>query len=387
MLLLIACTPEYNQHSFGEGTSPVDTGDIVEQIDTGDTAETETRSPGIPERLEQWPDTGAVDTGDTGDTGEPPTVVCPFVLTVDGNEELQAQELLPGGGLGAPIGVGVVGAHPVIGDFDNDGDLEALAWVDEQLALLDGDFCAGDVEVEPMDRDFVPRAAGDLNDDGWLDVAGWTESGQGVVGLGSASGFGWRNVDVSSALSHYFSMAAYRMADVTGDGHADLVIASYDGYAADDTWISVLAGDGSGGLGAPTSAGGFAEPSNGADLGDLDGDGRTDLIIGLDDDGDAGQIYVLWGTSSGLGTPTEYLDIQPTHEDGTNRPGQGTLRLVDVDRDADLDALVLHRPTSDFKTTTLDRFDNTGGSLGSPQAELSRDAVGASLTLAVPVSR
>lgn len=320
---------------------------------------------------------------ETIDTGEP-TTRCDFVVTSDPAGVLQAS-VLASGGLESPVSLGVEATHPVIADVDADGYLEVLAWSADRLVQLDGDPCVGEtMGASTLGRAFPPQAVGDLDGDGVADVLGWTDAGQGVVGLGSSSGFTWINVDVADALSSYVSNAAYRMEDVTGDGHADLVVASYDGYASDPTRLSIVPGNGDGTLGITIPMAGVDEPSNGADLWDVDGDGRVDLVVGLDDDGDAGQVYVAWGTADGLDEPEELLDIQPSYESGTNNAGQGTLRAVDLDDDGDHDLLILHRPNGgDFQSTELVRLEMNSG-FGSPSAELMQSQLGAKLTLAVP---
>ncbi len=383
MLLLLACM-DYNPVPHTDGTSPTDTDVLVDtgevKVDTGDTEDTgETVETGIIETGDP------LDTEDTGqDTGEPVEDTCKFVVTLDSAGHLQASPLTENG-LEPPVSLGVASQHAVIADVDDDGELEVIAWENNALVQLDGDPCAGlAMASTPLNRAFIPRAVGDLDNDGVDDILGWTDQGQGVVGLGGSSGFTWIDVDVQAALSEYTSIAAYHLRDVTGDGNADLVVASYDGPAGEDTWLSLFLGNGDGTLGQRKALGGVDEPSNGADLGDVDGDGLVDLVFGLDDDGDAGQMYIALGTASGLGPIQELVDLQPNAESGTNAAGQGTLRLVDLDADADLDLLVLHRPNGgDFQTTVLSQLPY-GVGFGNPVQEMDTSALGTKLTLAVP---
>src|SRR5687768_3885655 len=77
---------------------------------------------------------------------------------------------------------------------------------------------------------------------------------------------------------------AVAIGDLTGDGRADVVMTT-DFYfdAANDYRVWVLAQTAGGALAAPVSypTGSIAAPSS-VDVGDVTGDGRADVVVGLD---------------------------------------------------------------------------------------------------------
>ena len=293
--------------------------------------------------------------------------------------------------LGADVGEAYVDL--LVGDFDGDSEADVLARGEDTGAITlhrrdrcDGNWTTTVVADSPL---FEPAAVGDLNGDGLADVIGWTEDLVGVTGLSQGDGtFAWRTgaFDPSVAWSNYIMLAAYHAVDVTGDAVADLVLVEYDGHASASTGVHVLAGGGDGTFGVAQHVAELDEASNGADLADVDGDGHNDLVAGLDDDGDAGVVYLLRGTPTGLGSAEVLLDLEPGAESGTNQPGQGSLYLWDWDGDGDPDLLSAHRLHSgDFKSAVLDLMENDGtGSFGGLSPVLGESEMPAGLYLAVP---
>lgn len=288
--------------------------------------------------------------------------------------------------------VGETITDPLVADFDADGTLDVLGRGDDSDNLFfytydpcEGAFIASELGDTPP---FRPLVTGDFNDDGQVDVAGWNENREGVTGLGRGDGsFAWipGAFSTDEAWSGYAMILSSHAQDLTDDGVVDLVIVEYSGAASSPSGVHVAPGEGDGTFSEPVFIAELPQASNGVDVGDVDGDGWVDIVAGLDDDGDAGVLYMMAGGPSGMGEPITLMDIEPTAESGTNQPGQGSVYLTDWDLDGDLDLLSAHRPSSSFATVEVSLWLNDGdGDFGSPQAILDTSQMPSELYMAVP---
>jgi hypothetical protein len=125
------------------------------------------------------------------------------------------------------------------------------------------------------------------------------------------------------------------LADLDGDGHADLVTAGP---------LAVLLGDGRGGFGEPAYYAAAEPGSYRVSLGDLDGDGDAD-VAALDDDG----LRVWLNTGDG----TLVMGAHRAFDDGATHR-----LLTDIDGDGDLDMLVGHQ-YGDVVTLLANNGDGT----------------------------
>jgi hypothetical protein len=182
-----------------------------------------------------------------------------------------------------------VGEPPLsvaVGDFDGNGALDLVtANSGGTLSVLLGN---GNGTFQPR-TDLtvvgVPRAVavGDFNGDGRLDVAAASQLTNTVsVLLGNGNGTFTRPlVFAASGQDATFTPSSIAVGDVNGDGRSDLVINLIGGEDSTVAQLGVLLGNGKGAFGAPIlqspdTAGGDGDVA----LGDFNNDGRLDVAVG-----------------------------------------------------------------------------------------------------------
>jgi hypothetical protein len=142
---------------------------------------------------------------------------------------------------------------------------------------------------------------------------------------------------------------AYQAVDVTNDGIKDLIMGHYAYGGNAPMPVYYLAGAGDGTFADPVAI--FTHnsaydqsPANSVVFGEFTGDGIGDVLMGLDDDGDAGQAWIYPGTGPGQfsASYTEAFDINTACESGcADDPGAtSSARTFDFDFDGDMDIMV-----------------------------------------------
>ncbi|MCI0589054.1 MAG: VCBS repeat-containing protein [Planctomycetes bacterium] len=249
-----------------------------------------------------------------------------------------------------------------LGDADGDGDLDAfLGNFGTQNRLYLGDGSGVFADVTTMDLPpllLVPSEVvlGDVDGDGDLDSFVGITSGQNLLFLNGGTG-GFTDVTATNlpALS-LFTMAA-DLGDVDGDGDPDLLV----GVSGQ----SRLYLNGGTGLFTDVTFPNLPTPlpATFVEMGDVDGDGDLDALLGT-----GAQARVLLNGGTGV-----FTDVT-----ATNFPspfGGVEVRLGDVDGDGDLDAL--------FGNSAQDRLYLNGGTGVFTDVTLSNLPAGPSITTAV----
>src|SRR5262249_13302884 len=184
-----------------------------------------------------------------------------------------------------------VGANPqavVTADFNHDGKLD-LATPGYDYELGDGSISVllgnGNGSFQPAQTSWATGpytsalAAGDFNADGKIDLAAanWGASSNDVsILLGNGDGTFADAIDVSIPAGDSWNIAS---GDLNADGKSDLVLTSYDDYSGG--YLNVLLSNGDGSF-ATTTYGSY--PHDGQllapTLADINGDGKIDVIVG-----------------------------------------------------------------------------------------------------------
>lgn len=196
--------------------------------------------------------------------------------------------------------------HPhgiVAADVDGDGviDLVVDSWGTNQLELLRGTgrgaFRAPGTMIDVGRHPYQRQRSGDVNGDGRADLLTSNLDGHDLtVLLGSPAGLRAAPGSPFPAGDAPFGLA---LGDFNGDGNRDAAVVNSPSSTSDQTGrdgLTVLLGDGTGRFaktaGSPLSTG--ARPNRVA-TGDVDGDGRDDIVVSRPDD----DVIVLFEMGAG----------------------------------------------------------------------------------------
>lgn len=230
----------------------------------------------------------------------------------------------------------------------NDGGTDANGAIGVRLGNGDGTFGAltqyatGTVFTRYLDF-------GDVNGDGKLDVVASSDRSPFVslfLGNGDGTFQPVRNVQAPT------SGLGLTVADMNGDGRADAVVPHFAGVTGGPGIVSVLFGQASGTFSAPVtySAGPGGFGSFGSDVGDLNGDGRPDIVTA---DFNSGTMSVLLQQPNGTFGPATNLSMGA---------GAWDIELADLNGDGRLDAITGNQNANNVAV----RLGNGDGTFGNP---------------------
>src|SRR5437868_5495939 len=248
---------------------------------------------------------------------------------------------------GSPIAVAGGPQNLAIGDVNNDGKPDlVIACVKDSIAVLLGDGAGGfrAAPGSPVKLTHSPgeMALGDINGDGNLDLALTDHDSYAVtVLLGDGKG-GFAPAPgspVATKQGRHPHTHGLALADVNRDGKLDLITANND-----DNDVAVLLGDGKGGFtpapGSPFAVGPSPYPLA---VGDVNGDGSLDIVAPNSKPGER-TVTVLLGDGKGGFRPAK----------GSPFPTAGQayyVALGDVNGDGKPDLVVPHN--DDGRVTVL----------------------------------
>jgi hypothetical protein len=253
-------------------------------------------------------------------------------------------------------------------DLNGDGilDLAATNYIDGTVQIFtgvgDGTFLTGNTyPTNASGSNTFGIAAGDFNGDGSPDLAvvniNWSSQTQDVgVLLNDTTG------DFSNLTNYPLSAQAYEItaADLNGDGFPELIVPLYNGSSG----VATFAGSNNGTFGNELDislANGLTTYNNpyAATVGDLNGDGKPDLAITIEDYTNLAQgIAVAYGNGDGtfqapILVPTT---VQASAVTNNYYPYPSYVKFLDLNGDGKLDMVY-----TDSNYSTVGIVYNQGG--------------------------
>jgi hypothetical protein len=228
------------------------------------------------------------------------------------------------------------------GDTNNYAQTKANAWL-FNIRKIDTRFKPGSVEIADLNNDKIKDIIIANAEDSGVTVLLGTGKGNFKEAKGSPFPAGYMPNDIA-------------IADFNKDGKPDLAFANHD-----RKYLTVLAGDGSGGF-KPLKGSPFpveVRPhTHGLAVGDFNSDGNLDLVT---DSWGNNQLAILFGNSQyGFNTPVKYIDVG-------KHPYQ-RIRTADFNKDGNLDIVTTNLDGNNSTVLLGDGKGNFHEAEGSPFA-------------------
>jgi hypothetical protein len=259
---------------------------------------------------------------------------------------------------GSPIALAYSPGNIKLGDVNNDGLLDLCVTSSERdtvdIFLGDGSgrfsLAPGSPAVASASAEFTTHGIQlvDLNEDGNLDIL-TTSNQQNSVATMFGNGRGGFSPGPTATFPAGHGRYAFAFGDLDGDGHLDVVIASGNNEFGEPGRVVMLRGDGKGAFKLLSETPVPTGPRYVA-LGDVNGDGRPDLVLSHG----SNQLSVLLNQGGGKFTPGSRYDL------GT---AAWAVAVADVNRDKSNDLVVA---TVDSVTVLLNGKSGFAPARGSP---------------------
>ncbi len=259
---------------------------------------------------------------------------------------------------GSPIALAYSPGNLKLGDVNNDGLLDLCVTGSERdtvdIFLGDG---SGKFSLAPGSPSVVSASAEfnthglqlvDLNEDGKLDIL-TTSNQQNRFAIMFGNGRGGFSPGPAATFPAGQGRYAFAFGDLDGDGHLDVVIASGNNEFGEPGRVVMLRGDGKGAFKLLSETPVPTAPRY-VTLGDVNGDGRPDLVLSHG----SNQLSVLLNQGGGKFAPGSTYDL------GT---AAWAVAVADVNRDKSNDLVVA---TVDSVTVLLNGKSGFAPAPGSP---------------------
>ncbi len=234
-------------------------------------------------------------------------------------------------------------------DVDNDGDIDVIgaAMYDDEIACwINRSEVGGTWLKTTILSNFEGARAvcvGDLNNDGWIDVAGVAITDGKVAVCLNSGGISWYKVYLST---NYPGASSVHIGDIDGDGDNDVIASSMNESLV--SWFENV--DGTGSTWVEHTVDDSSHDIMSVHAADVDTDGDHDIFCA----GSTGDNITWWENTDGSG------GAWTEHCIDDDLSGARVIRSGDIDNDGDIDCAAVSIESGQIRW--WENTDGTGGS-------------------------